>query len=161
MTTTKKLKIRNAFQRERVQTDVSGPSLTKQVYAAECDINNIMRKYERTGLLQHVNQYEGQYGDFTETPASYHEAMNIVVAADEMFQTVPSQIRARFGNDPGAFLAFVDDPANEQEMRNLGLLPPAKPGPAEGGGQPKSVGAMAVDGSETPPSQEQPEGNTT
>ena len=106
---------------KRCVADVSGESLTKQSFKDECDINNIMRKYEQTGVLMHARQHMGQYGDFLGAP-EYHEAMNAIVLADEMFMSLPSKVRAKFGNDPAAFLAFVQDEKNSEEMRELGLL---------------------------------------
>ena len=109
--------------RRRVTTAVGTESRTHQSFKEETDINNIMRKYRDTGLVEHVNSHRGDYGDFTNTPADYHEALNQVIAADAMFLTLPADLRARFNNDPGAFLAFTEDPANEDAMRDLGLLP--------------------------------------
>lgn len=109
-----------------------GPSLARQDMKDECDINHIMAKYRKTGLVQHVAMHQGQYGEFA--AIDYHEAMNAVVEADEMFQTVPSEIRAKFNNDPGAFLEYVTNAHNEDGMRELGLLPAKKPedSPKEG-----------------------------
>lgn len=95
-------------------------SLTHQSMAPECDINSIMRKYERTGVLEHRNTFEGQYGDFTNV-TDYHESMNQVIAADEMFQTLPAKIRRRFHNDPGAFLEYASDPDNQDDLIKMGL----------------------------------------
>jgi len=89
--------------------------------APECDINSIMKKYERTGILEHRNRFEGAYGDFTSSPESYHEAMNSVLLADEMFSTLPSKVRRRFHNDPAAFLEFTANPENAEEMVRMGL----------------------------------------
>lgn len=96
-------------------------SLTKQSEAAACDINNIMGQYERTGLIPHVSQYQGQYGDLGDS-LSYHESMNAVIAAQTAFESLPASIRSRFGNDPAAFLDFVNDDANREEMGRMGLL---------------------------------------
>lgn len=48
--------------------------------------------------------------------------MNQIVQAQDMFMSLPSKIRNRFGNDPSQFLDFVSDPLNKDEMRSLGLL---------------------------------------
>lgn len=112
--------VRHAFQRVRVQFTPRGHSLTKQAFREECDINSIMRRFERDGILAHYNTYRGEYGDFTDCP-EYHEAQNKVLAANEMFMSVPAVIRDRFANDPGKFLEFVSDPKNLPEMRKLGL----------------------------------------
>lgn len=120
---------------ERLSLDVSGVddpesdrfSRTQQSFKDDCDVNLIMKRFERTGILDHLNEFNGQYGDFTDLPVSYHDAVNQVLAAQDMFMTVPSAIRDRFGNDPGAFLAFVDNPANGQELIDMGLARPVEP----------------------------------
>lgn len=112
----------------RLPTVIAGESRTKQAFRDECNINNIMRKFEKTGMVDHVRTVNGSYDDFTNTPVDYHDAMNIVVNAQNMFMTVPAKVRARFGNDPGAFISFVEDPANREECVKLGLaVPPAEP----------------------------------
>ena len=127
-------RIRGPFDREAVDTKVIGESLTHQSFVAECDINNIMSRYEKGLIIEHVNRYQGDYGDFTDAPTDYAEALNQVMAAQEMFMSLPSKIRERFENDPGQFLAFVQDPENLEEMQELGLSsrPPSKTGEAGG-----------------------------
>ena len=138
----KEFVIRTAFNgRERVPAaEDPGEGRTMQEFKDECDINNILKKYQRSGLVDHVREFEGRYGDFT-AAVDYHEAMNITIQAQEMFMTLPSAIRARFENDPGEFLAFANNPENEDELREMGLLPspaaaqaaeqmPAEPAPA-------------------------------
>ena len=81
-----------------------------------------MAKYQKTGLHSHVSHHQGNYGDFMQA-TDYHTAMNQIIAAGDAFNSVPAEIRAHFENDPGKFLAFVQDPENESGMRELGLLP--------------------------------------
>ena len=109
-----------------------GESMTQQNFRDECSIDTIMKRFEKTGIIDHVAAVEGSYGHFLEAPVDYHTAMNIVVEAQEMFMTVPAKIRERFGNDPGAFLAFVEDPENEDELVKLGLANARRPEPAPG-----------------------------
>lgn len=98
------------------------PSLTRQSFNDECNINNIMAKFKKTGIIEHAKEHQGQYGDFTEV-TDYHTALNHVLQAQDSFMSLPAQLRARFGNDPGEFLQFTDDPDNIDEMREMGLLP--------------------------------------
>lgn len=105
----------------RVTFSTTGSSRTKQSFKDECDVNAIMRRFEKTGIIEHVNRFQGNYGDFTQVPENYHAAVNQVIAAQGMFMTLPARVRARFANDPGNFLAFMDDPANQEEMIALGL----------------------------------------
>lgn len=128
--------VRHAYQRKRVPSAVSGRSLTKQAFRDECDINNIMRRFEKDGILNHFNTYRGDYGDFTDCP-EYHDAQNKVISANEMFMTLPAKVRDRFKNDPGGFLAFVADKKNLPEMYELGLAKPPPPAPE---GKPKAGG---------------------
>lgn len=111
---------------DRVFADLGGESLTQQHFKEECDINTIMRKYETSGLLNHINQFGGEYGDFLEAP-DYHTALNQIMEAQDMFMSLPSKIRAKFGNDPEEFLVFVQDPENIEELRRLGLAKPVEP----------------------------------
>lgn len=108
--------------RRRVAKETGEKSMTKQEFVAQCDVNNIMKKYKETGLLDHVNRYQGSYGEFADAP-DYHTALNKMHEADAMFMGIPSDIREVFDNDPGKFLEFVMNEENEDEMRDLGLLP--------------------------------------
>lgn len=122
-----------------VNFETKGKSLTHQSFVPECDINNVMRKFEKTGVLEHRNTFEGSYSDFIDVPQDYHEAMQQVLDAEAMFMTLPGKVRKRFENDPGEFLDFVSDPKNRDEMKKLGLLkeeynaPESAPEVLEGG----------------------------
>lgn len=104
------------------------PSKTKQSFADECDINNILEHFNKTGVLTHYNERQPVYGDFTD-PISFQESLNLVIQAHEMFDALPSKIRERFHNDPQEFLDFASDEKNKDEMISLGLIeaPPAAP----------------------------------
>jgi phage internal scaffolding protein len=100
------------------------PSLTQQQFAAEADINNIIARYERTGILVDplVNRRgEPIYGDFSNID-SFFEAQVKVAKAKEMFEALPAKIRDRFGGDPGKLIAFVEDEGNRDEAIELGLI---------------------------------------
>lgn len=103
-----------------VTLDASKDGRTKQSFAEESNINLIMKKYEKTGMLDHFNRFQGHYGSFIDAP-DYHTSMNAIRAAGEMFMEIPATIRAKFDNDPAIFLAFVQDEANTEEMVKMGL----------------------------------------
>lgn len=103
-----------------LDADYFGPSLTIQSEAASCDINRILDGYNKTGLINHLNEYQGRYGDFVDAP-TYHAAMNALIKAQDMFDSLPGNVRAHFENDPEKFLAFAQDPSNAQAMVDLGL----------------------------------------
>lgn len=115
---------------DRVRTSITFPEKTmaKQSFQAECDINTIMSKYQQTGLIEHVQKFQGSYGDFTSV-ADYQVSLNQVLDAQNAFDALPSSIRARFQNNPGAMLAFLEDPSNRDEAVKLGLVEPPPPPP--------------------------------
>jgi phage internal scaffolding protein len=94
--------------------------LTEQSHKDECDINNIIRKYDKTGLITHVNNATAEYGDYTEIN-EYQESLNMVIKAQNAFDELPADIRKKFGNDPGAFFEFATNPDNVDGMIELGL----------------------------------------
>lgn len=149
-------KVRDIRPRPRVTLVCPEPVITKQSMKDEVDINNIVERYNSTGLVTHVSSRTAAYGDVSTVP-DYQAAMNVVIQANEMFDALPSAVRERFKNDPAQFLAFVGDEKNREEAEKLGLIekkkvpdgpgpvpvPPAVPKPAavdsgsSGGPQPK------------------------
>lgn len=95
---------------------------TDQSFRDECDINTIMAKYQSTGEMPVLNGSQAQWLDVTEMDFQRH--MQFMVEAQEMFDQLPSAIRDRFGNDPGAFLGFCSDAENTVEIAKMGLLTP-------------------------------------
>ena len=109
----------------------TGDGLTEQNHKDETDINNIVRRYNKTGLIDHLNQFEKQYGDMT--GYDYQDAMNTVAAANTMFEGLPSSIRNQFDNDPSKFINFVDDEANADKLVEMGLAKPKVINPVDVG----------------------------
>lgn len=95
-------------------------SKTKQSFKEECDINNILARYQTTGVLPDLILENPQYGDFSEVP-DYHQALNLVSKAHEQFASLDAQVRSRFDNDPAKFLDFATNPQNTHEMVKMGL----------------------------------------
>lgn len=105
------------------------PSLTKQSFKDECDVNNIMRRYTATGVVTHLNNRRPEFGDFTSV-ATFQESLNTVIEAEAMFAELPSAIRDRFGNDPSKLLEFIADENNRDEAIKLGIVKAPDPEPA-------------------------------
>lgn len=106
----------------RVKTTFSTKGRTKQSFKDETDINHIIRRFTRTGVLDFTNKNEARYGDTT--GVEYQQAVNMVAAAKSLFNELPAELRARFENEPAKFLDFVQDERNRDEARELGLLKP-------------------------------------
>lgn len=100
-------------------------SLTVQSEKNNCDVNQILKKYDKTGLITHVNRSVSSYGDFSEVN-EYQDSLNFVIAAREAFDELPADIRKKFNNDPGFFFEFCTNPDNQDEMIELGLAEDTK-----------------------------------
>jgi len=95
-------------------------SMAIQSAEEESNINTIVRRFGLTGELPNDVKVP-QSGDFTNIP-DFHTAMNLVRKTQEEFLRIPADVRARFGNDPQAFMNFLEDDSNREEARRLGLL---------------------------------------
>lgn len=104
------------------------PSQTIQAFKDDADINCIIARFESTGVLVDPTvpvSRVPQFGDFSDMP-SYQEAQNVIVAATNAFDALPSKIRERFGNDPAAYFQFVQSLEKGSddyvEAINLGIV---------------------------------------
>lgn len=95
------------------------PSMTQQHFTEECDINQILRKFIQTGILDTIGP--GVYADISDG-MDYQSALHMIKEADEMFLALPSEIRKRFNNSPAEYMDFVHDPANLEEGIQLGIF---------------------------------------
>lgn len=128
--------------------NTEGASLTRQEFAEECDINALMARYEKTGVISHVARGEPQYLDLSDVP-DLATAMSVVHAAEAAFMSLPAGVRATFDNDPMRFIDFAENPDNLEQMRAWGLAKPAEPPPEPlavrvVGDPPLDVGASAA-----------------
>lgn len=150
--------MRNQWMRERVQI-VCGGGRTKTDQKDSTDINKIMAKYEQDGTILHRAKQTPTFGDFT-SATDFMSAVLQVKEAEAQFSQLPAKIRDRCRNDPAVFLDWVYDPANAEELAELGLgrlsdalhgkkvsedtSPPSKPD--AGGGEEQTV----IPGAEAP-----------
>lgn len=115
-------KFRTAYDRDSVEgITFTEPTLAQQHFKDECDVNNILRKYEATGLVTHVANGTPSYGDFSSV-LEFQQAQNILIEAQDAFDSLPASLRKRFDNDPAVMLEFIENPDNREEAEKLGLL---------------------------------------
>jgi hypothetical protein len=114
------MEIQKALRRtKRVGID-TGPGQTEQAHKQQCDMNYILRDYQRTGLLKHAKQYEGSYDDVSDI--DYERSMMIVADVNSMFESLPSSERKKFDNNPAKFLAYAQDEVNKKELEERGII---------------------------------------
>lgn len=113
---------------ERVQIDFGDVSRTRQEFKKECDVNEIMRRFKASGIMP-VGNGTPKYLDCTAVP-QFHDAMQLLIDAENAFMRLPALVRKEFDNDPQAFVAFAQEADNLPKLREWGLAAPEK-APAE------------------------------
>lgn len=117
----------DADEAERHLTDIAceDESLTVQD-APDADINVLIKRF---GIhdgsilpgLDYNNVDPRLYGDFTDVP-DLKTALDRTRAATSTFEQLPAELRARFHNNPWELYDFVNNPKNDEEAIELGLL---------------------------------------
>lgn len=108
----------------RVTLDCGDNLVTKQSHKDECDIHRILKQYQRTGVITHVQRAEAQFLDLPDA-LDFQNSIHILREAEEAFASLPATVREKFRNDPGEFLAAFQDPSRADELRAMGFLKPA------------------------------------
>lgn len=116
-------------QRQRVVAPHSVQVMTKQSHKDECDINRILKQYQRTGIITHVQSARPTYLDLPDA-VDFQSSMETVLVGQEAFASLPAKVRAHFDNDPALFLEALVDPAQADQMREWGFLKPLAEEPA-------------------------------
>lgn len=111
--------------RRRLSHPTGGEMVTEQSHEKACNINSIMARYVKTGLLDHVNKHSPQYGDCT--GADFKAAQDLVAAQRTIFEELPAAVRKELDNDPALYLDMVMTPEGREELRNILNPAPAEP----------------------------------
>lgn len=97
------------------------PSKAVQSEKNNVDINTIVKRYKKTGLLPVLDRKQ-LYGDFSNSE-DFLTLQNKIANVRSDFERLPSAMRERFSNDPGQLIDFLADPANVKEAVEMKLLP--------------------------------------
>lgn len=92
-------------KRNRVVLDCGDVQLTKQSFKDECDINNIIRRYEVSGELP-VRFGAPQYG--VAPDLDLKASVDILGAFRQEFEDLPDHVQNMFSNDPFIFAQFLE-----------------------------------------------------
>lgn len=119
----------SSLSRPRVTISFSGDSehvrsLTKQSFASECDINNIVARYVQTGDLAALNAISNPNGVFMDASRTqdFKAAMDTETALSSIYESRPDLKRAF--STYGAFMAAFEDADQATKLVKLGLLGP-------------------------------------
>lgn len=101
-------------------------SLTQQQFRDDANINVIIERFNRTGILVDPSEVGSRVADFREHHdfSDYHELRTRVAEAEEMFFDLPSHIRERLNNDPSIMLDTLLDADKRQLAIELGFYSP-------------------------------------
>jgi phage internal scaffolding protein len=95
--------------------------LTEQSHKDEVNINNIIKRHG-TDMIRKTALLKSQEYVFDDvTGNDFQEAMFKVNKAQESFDSLPSEVRKKFDNNPAKFMDFVQNPDNADSMVELGL----------------------------------------
>lgn len=108
------------------KSTIEGSSVTQQQYSKDADINNIMARYRKTGVL--INPLDP---DSNRVPlfmdvsgiGDFQAVQTRLNSINEAFMTLSPDVRAKFDNTPAKAIDFMTDPKNLKESVDLGLLP--------------------------------------
>lgn len=92
-----------------VETGVHDLYAEIQSHADSVDIHVLLERFAQ-GDPGALTRIQGTYGDFTQLPGSFAEALNIMAAAEQYFMSLPVDVRDRFGQDFNQFIAAMDTP---------------------------------------------------
>lgn len=90
---------------------------TEQHHAKSCDINTIMAKYLKTGVIDHVNKHSAHYGEVS--AADYHAAQNLVADQKTVFEELPAFVRDHYENDVGNYLEALQTNEGVEELQKV------------------------------------------
>lgn len=112
--------------RVRVQLDFSAcPTMTEQHTSHLSDINYLMERYKPDELAAYIAAKASGRSpilghDFSQEP-DFQGARNITYRLQQSFEALPEEVRMHFRNHL-EFLKFIDNPANQAKMEQLGLM---------------------------------------
>lgn len=119
------------FSRVRQPYHSDKPSRTQTSFAQDADINNIMARIERTGMVP-LSSIPPRFGDYPDL--SLAEALNLVAEANAEFAALPSRLREAFHNSPAVLAQFLTEHSDEDFTllaQSVGVEPPPASSSAE------------------------------
>lgn len=86
-------------------------------YAKFTDISYIMSRLQAGD--NSVIRDGAMYGDFTKTPKSLAEALQIMINAEQRFNELPLDVRSKFNN---SYLAWMQAAGTDMWFENMGIV---------------------------------------
>lgn len=106
---------------ELVEAGVDSLYDSIQSHADSVDIHVMLKRFA-AGETDVFSQRQGAYGDFTEVPRTYAEMMQTLIDAESYFESLPVDVRGKFGHNFSEFVHAIGTP---DFAERLGLMPAA------------------------------------
>lgn len=75
-----------------------------QSFERSTDLSVILARVG-AGETQLLMQRPGSFGDFTQLPSTYAEALQLQIDSNNLFKSLPVDVKNKFDNDPSKFFA--------------------------------------------------------
>ncbi len=93
-----------------------------QSHKDSVDINVILKRFAK-GDVSALNKRQAMFGDFSDAPSSYAEALNSMIVAENYFNSLPLETRAQFDHNFHRFLVSLDSPDFAEKMSGVANMP--------------------------------------
>lgn len=108
-----------------------------QSFADSTDIHTIVRRFTN-GESDVLEKVQGFYGDITEMPRTYAEALQRIADSERVFNSLPVDVRSRFGH---SFSEFLTASQEADFLDRLGVKPDEQETPVVSAPEQKKEGA--------------------
>uniref|UniRef100_A0AAU8AVI8 Internal scaffolding protein n=1 Tax=Dulem virus 188 TaxID=3145665 RepID=A0AAU8AVI8_9VIRU len=95
-----------------------------QSHKESVDINVILKRFAR-GDVGALQRRQAMFGDFMDAPTSYAEALNSMIVAEQYFNSLPLETRAKFDHNFHRFLVSMDSPDFADKLSPAQVVPPS------------------------------------
>ena len=106
--------------RRRYVSTPEGASMTKQDPANRSNINNIMAKYRKSGVISHLSARQPTYGDFS-LVTDLQGALDTVATLTDEFMALDASIRKAADNNPETYFQMLATPEGVEALEAAGL----------------------------------------
>lgn len=120
-------KIRNKFStyaKEILSLDPENDPC-QQHFREEVKINNIIAKYNKTGIISHVAKTRKVFGEFRDLADGIQD-LDKVVKAQQAFDTLPPPLKKEFGDIKG-FFEYLGNEKNHDQLVQWGIFDAPSP----------------------------------
>ncbi len=110
---------------ETFKSDIYEDGRTKQAFKDDTDINKLLARAAKGDSISHLAKHGATYGDFSDID-DLLTAQNRLKRGEQIFSSLPGEIKREFNQSPRAFYNFVNDPQNASKLHEIlpGLTKP-------------------------------------